>query len=73
MGRKEGLQVPKRHRFRKQMHDPRHAILRMYPLYPKPIWSVDFVQDRLFRGCRYRMLTVIDACTRLGMTVYAPF
>ena len=24
-------------------------------------------------GCRYRLLTVIDACTRLGITVHAPF
>ena len=43
------------------------------PLYPNHIWSVDFVQDRLFRGRRYRMLTVIDEYTRQCMTVHAQF
>ena len=45
----------------------------MRPLYPNPIWSVDFVQDRLFRGRRYRMLTVMDEYTRQCITVYAQF
>ena len=45
----------------------------MRPLYPNHIWSVDFVQDRLFRGRRYKMLTVIDEYTRQCMTVHAQF
>ena len=43
----------------------------MRPLYPHHIWSVDFVQDRLFRGRRYKMLSVIDEYTRQCMTVQA--
>ena len=45
----------------------------MRPLYPNPIWSVDFVQDRLFRGRRYKMLTVIDEYTRQCITVNVQF
>ena len=45
----------------------------MRPVYPNPIWSVDFVQDRLFRGRRYKMLTIIDEYTRQCMTVNAQF
>lgn len=45
----------------------------MRPLYPNHIWSVDFVQDRLFRGRRYKMLTVIDEYTRQCITVNVQF
>ena len=45
----------------------------MRALYPNHIWSVDFVQDRLFRGRRYKMLTVIDEYTRQCITVNAQF
>ena len=71
--REEGLQVPRRHKARKRLYDHRHSIIRMRPLYPNHIWSVDFVQDRLFRGRRYKMLTVIDEYTRQCMTVHAQF
>ena len=71
--REEGLQVPRRHKARKRLYDHQHSIIRMRPLYPNHIWSVDFVQDRLFRGRRYRMLTIIDEYTRQCMTVNAQF
>lgn len=69
----EGLQVPKRHKKRKRLYDHKHSIIRMRPLYPQHIWSVDFVQDRLIRGRKYRMLTVIDEYTRQCLTVHARF
>ena len=47
LGHEEGLQVPGCHRPRKRLHDHQHSIIRMRPLYPNPICSVDFVQDRL--------------------------
>ena len=71
--REEGLQVPRRHKARKRLYDHQHSVIRMRPLYPHHIWSVDFVQDRLFRGRRYKMLTVIDEYTRQCMTVHAQF
>ena len=71
--REEGLQVPRRHKARKRLYDHQHSVIRMRPLYPHHIWSVDFIQDRLFRGRRYKMLTVIDEYTRQCMTVHAQF
>jgi len=71
--REEGLQVPKRHKKRKRLYDHKHSIIRMRPLYPHHVWSVDFVQDRLIRGRKYRMLTVIDEYTRQCLTVHAQF
>ena len=71
--REEGLQVPKRHKKRKRLYDHKHSIIRMRPLYPQHIWSVDFVQDRLIHGRSYRMLTVIDECTRQCLSVTAQF
>lgn len=71
--REQGLQVPRRHKPRKRLYDHQHSVIRMRSLYPNHIWSVDFVQDRLFRGRRYRMLTVIDEYTRQCITVNAQF
>ena len=63
-GAKKGCKCRARHKSRKRLYDHQHSVIRMRPLYPNHIWSVDFVQDRLFRGRRYRMLTVIDEYTR---------
>lgn len=71
--REEGLQVPKRHKKRKRLYDHVHSVIRMRPLSPNHIWSVDFVQDRLIHGRTYKMLTVIDEYTRQCLTVKAQF
>lgn len=71
--REEGLQVPRRHKKRKRLYDHKHSIIRMRSHYPQHIWSVDFVQDRLIRGRKYKMLTVIDEYTRQCLTVNAQF
>ena len=52
--REEGLQVPRRHKARKRLYDHQHSVIRMRPLYPHHIWSVDFVQDRLFGAAATR-------------------
>lgn len=71
--REEGLQVPKRHKKRKRLYDHEHSIIRLRPLYPNHIWSVDFMQDRLLQSKAYKMLTVIDEYTRQCLTVKAQF
>ncbi len=69
--REEGLQIPRCHKPRKRLYDHQHSIIRMQPLYPNHIWSVDFVQDRLFQRRRYKMLTIIGEYTRQCITVNA--
>ena len=71
--REEGLQVPRRHKKRKHLYDHKYSIIRMRSHYPQHIWSVDFVQDQLIRGRKYRMLTVIYEYTRRCLTVNAQF
>ena len=39
--------------------------------YPRHIWSVDFVHDKLSNGRSYKMLTVIDEYTREALCVTA--
>lgn len=41
------------------------------PLTPNQLWSLDFVSDQLTCGRRFRMLTVVDDCTRECLTLLA--
>jgi hypothetical protein len=41
------------------------------PQYPRHIWSIDFVHDKLSSGRSYKMLTVIDEYTREALCVAA--
>jgi putative transposase len=34
-------------------------------------WSMDFVSDRLFDGHRFRVLTLVDNCTRESLALHA--
>jgi putative transposase len=36
----------------------------MVPMAPNDRWSLDFVSDQLTCGRRFRILTVVDDCTR---------
>jgi putative transposase len=36
----------------------------MVPMAPNDRWSLDFVSDQLTDGRRFRILTVVDDCTR---------
>ncbi len=34
------------------------------PMQPNDRWSLDFVSDKLTDGRRFRILTIVDDCTR---------
>ena len=36
----------------------------LVPLRPDERWSLDFVSDQLTDGRRFRILTIVDDCTR---------
>ena len=67
--REEGLQLPQRHKRRKRLYHHDASIIRLRPLYPNHIWSIDFVHDRLSNGRPYKMLTVLDEYTREALCV----
>ena len=69
--REEGLQLPQRHKKRKRLYHKDSSIIRLRPLYPNHIWSVDFVHDKLSNGRSYKMLTVLDEYTREALCVAA--
>ena len=41
------------------------------PLQPNDRWSLDFVSDQLLDGRRFRILTVVDDCTRECLALVA--
>ena len=43
----------------------------LVPMAPNQQWSLDFVSDRLTDGRRFRMLTVVDTCTRECLALIA--
>ena len=43
----------------------------LLPLQPNERWSLDFVSDQLTDGRRFRVLTVVDDCTRECLTLVA--
>ncbi|WP_246755780.1 IS3 family transposase [Bradyrhizobium sp. CCBAU 53338] len=43
----------------------------MVPMAPNERWSLDFVSDQLTDGRRFRMLTVVDDCTRECLALVA--
>jgi putative transposase len=42
---------------------------RLQAAYPGHIWAYDFVEDALADGTTLRILTVMDECTREGLTL----
>ena len=47
--------------------------LREPALLPNDRWSLDFVHDRLRTGRRFRMLTIVDDCTRESLAIDVDF
>ncbi len=43
----------------------------MIPLAPNERWSLDFVSDQLTDGRRFRILTIVDDCTRESLALVA--
>ena len=67
--REEGLQLPYRHKRRRRLYHHDSSVIRLRPLYPNHIWSIDFVHDKLSNGRPYKMLTVLDEYTREALCV----
>ena len=67
--REEGLQLPKRHKKRRRLYHKDSSVIRLRPMHPNHIWSVDFVHDKLSSGLPYKMLTVLDEYTRRALCV----
>lgn len=59
--RAEGLRLRK-HRRRKQVSTPR--VPRPLADAPNAQWTIDFISDQLAGGQRFRVLSVVDECTR---------
>jgi transposase InsO family protein len=62
--RREGLKVPHKQPKRKRLWLNDGSCIRLRPERPNHVWSYDFVEDRTHDGRIYRMLNVIDECTR---------
>lgn len=60
--KREGLQVPRKHR--KRRRPGKSTTDEDRALYPNHVWSYDFVADQTIDGRRLRLLTVIDEFTR---------
>lgn len=39
----------------------------LVPLRPNERWSLDFVSDQLRNGRQFRIITIVDDCTRDGL------
>ena len=59
--REEGLQVRRRKRRRLPRHD---RVPLPAPDQPMQRWSLDFVSDQLASGRRFRILNIVDDCSR---------
>lgn len=64
--REEGLTVRKRRRKRVSRAE---RMPLAAPAGPNQLWSLDFVQDTLSWGRKFRMLTVVDAYTRESLAI----
>jgi putative transposase len=66
---KEERLVVRRRGGRKRAMGTRAPII--LPLQPNQRWSLDFVSDQLLDGRRFRILTVVDDCTRECLALVA--
>lgn len=67
--REQSLKVPKKQPKRKRLYLNDGSCVRLRALYPKHVWSYDFVADRLSNGKTIRMLTVLDEYTRKCLAI----
>jgi len=69
--REEGLKVPQKQPKRGRLWLNDGSVVRLRPLFPKHVWSYDFMEDRTHNGVKFRILNVIDEYTRecLAVTV----
>jgi putative transposase len=62
--RREGLKVPGKQPTRGRLWLNDGSCIRLRPCWRNHVWAYDFVQARTANGRAFRMLTVIDECTR---------
>ena len=62
--RKEGLKVPKKQPKRGRLWLTDGSCIRLRPQYKDHVWSYDFVVARTSDGRAFRILAVLDECTR---------
>lgn len=62
--RQEGLLVPQKRVKRRRIGTGENGIVRRRATRKNEVWGMDFVQDRTVDGRPFRMLVVLDECTR---------
>jgi putative transposase len=62
--RKEGLKVPKKQLKRGRLWLNDGSCIRLRPRYKDHVWSYDFMIDRTADGRAFKILNIIDECTR---------
>jgi putative transposase len=67
--REEGLRVPRKQPRRGRLYLNDGSCVRLRPCFRNHVWSYDFVSDRLHKGKKIRMLTVIDEYTRKCLAI----
>jgi putative transposase len=67
--REEGLKVPSKQPKRGRLYLNDGSCIRLRPCFKNHVWSYDFVYDRLYKGKKIRMLTVIDEYTRKCLAI----
>ena len=67
--REEGLKVPQKQPRRCRLWLNDGSVVRLRPLFPKHVWSYDFMEDRTHNGVKFRILNVIDEYTRECLAV----
>jgi putative transposase len=67
--REEGLKVPQKQPKRGRLWFNDGSVVRLRPLFPKHVWSYDFMEDRTHNSVKFRILNVIDEYTRECLAV----
>jgi len=62
--RQEGLKVPQKQPKRGRLWLNDGSVVRLKPLFPKHVWSYDFMEDHTHNKVKFRILNVIDEYTR---------
>lgn len=67
--RQEGLKVPQKQPKKGRLWLNDGSVVRLRPMFPKHVWSYDFMQARTHNGVPFRILNVIDEYTRECLAV----
>ena len=67
--RQEGLKVPQKQPKRGRLWLNDGSVVRLKPLFPKHVWSYDFMEDHTHNKVKFRILNVIDEYTRECLAV----